>query len=96
MCVDMSVVRGLNVIGLPLFDNDVILFDRFGSSGGGMAALIDCVSFESPALAFRFIWDSDNDGAEPCILTLAKTENSWAHGIDAIVPVGDCSPSLLL
>lgn len=90
----MSAVRGLSVVGLPLLDNDVILFDRFGSSGGKLADIKDTVSLVS---AIKFIWDRDNDAMEPCILTLANTENSWAvEQMVDIVPVGDSSPSLLL
>lgn len=88
-------IRGLNVVGLPLLDNDVILFERFGSSGGGIIELLDMVSF-ALAFACKFAWDADNDTEELCIWTLANTEKSCADDIVPIVPVGDCSPSLLL
>lgn len=90
----MSAVRGLNVVGLPLFDNDVILFDRFGNSGGMMVDINETVSLAS-AFAIKFICDSDNDAIDPCIP--ANTENSWAvEQMVDIVPVGESSPSLLL
>lgn len=89
-------------VQLILFGNDVILFDRFGSSGGSIDEFNDVVSPKSVIdvnIVFSVACDCENDeDAEfPCIFTLANTAKSCAEDVDEwLWPVGDCSPSLVL
>lgn len=79
---------------------EIILLDRFGSSGAITAELSDIDSEKSAAILaieLKFICDCENREAELlCMLTFAKTENSCAEDVDDVLPGGDCSPSLVL
>lgn len=92
----LSELRGLNIgftsVQLILFGKEVILFDRFGSSGGNIDEFNDI----DVDIVFKVTCDCENDDAEfPCMLTLANTAKSCAED-DELWPVGDCSPSLVL
>lgn len=91
---------GLASVQLILFGKEVILLDRFGSSGGNIVEFSEIVSDRSmidEAVVFNVICDDENDddAEPPCILTLANTAKSCAEDIFDTWPGGDCSPSLV-
>lgn len=76
--------RGLSTgfasVQMLLLVNEIILFERFGSSGAIDTDRMDIVSEKSDAddaIELRLICDCENDDTEfPCIFTLANTEKS--------------------
>lgn len=71
---------GFASVQMILLVNEIILFERFGSSGAIITDRMDIVSDKSNAdgaIELRLICDCENDATEfPCIFTLANTEKS--------------------